>query len=99
MKQTQLSAQRLRLPEVLNLTFAGPLAQSFLALRGAELAIDAAFVQRIGAQCVQVIMSAVSTWKVDEVALCVINPSPEFCETFSLLGIGLADISTEEAAP
>jgi chemotaxis protein CheX len=90
--------QRLQLPEVLDLTFAGPLAESLLALRGSALTIDAARVQRVGAQCVQVIMSAVSTWKADAAALCIINPSPEFRETLSLLGIGLADISMEEVA-
>ena len=94
-KQT---GRMLRLPEILDLTYAGPLAESFRALRGVELAVDAAQVQRVGAQCAQVIMSAVATWKVDEVALCITDPSPEFSETFSLLGIGLAEISTEEAA-
>jgi chemotaxis protein CheX len=97
MTQTPSAAQSLQLPEVLDLTFAGPLAESFLALRGSKLAVDAAQVQRVGAQCVQVIMSAVSTWKADEVALSVVDPSPEFCDALSLLGIGLAEISTEEA--
>ena len=98
MRQPQSAAQTLRLPEILDLTRAGPLADSFRALRGAKLTVDAAQVQRVGAQCAQVIMSAVSTWRADEVALCVTDPSPEFRETFSLLGIGLAEISTEEAA-
>ncbi|WP_158814574.1 STAS domain-containing protein [Methylocapsa sp. S129] len=98
MKQTQGTMQTLRLPEILDITRAGPLAESFRALRGAELAVDAAQVQRIGAQCAQVIMSAVSTWQADDFALCVTEPSPEFRETFSLLGIGLAEIATEEAA-
>jgi chemotaxis protein CheX len=97
MEQTQGTARTLRLPEILDLTRAGPLAESFRALRGASLAVDAARVQRVGAQCAQVIMSAVSTWKADDVALCVTDPSPEFRETFSLLGIGLAEVSTEEA--
>lgn len=98
MTQTPSAEQRLQLPEVLDITCAGPLAESFLAVRGSKLAVDAARVQRVGAQCVQVIMSAVSTWKADEVALSVTDPSPEFRDALSLLGIGLAEISTEEAA-
>jgi chemotaxis protein CheX len=98
MDQKQTAGRTLQLPDILDLTCAGPLAESFRALRGVELAVDAARVQRVGAQCAQVIMSAVATWKVDEVALCITDPSPEFSETFSLLGLGLAEISTEEAA-
>jgi chemotaxis protein CheX len=98
MTQTQTAAQTLRLPEVLDLTYAGPLAESLLAVRGAIVALDAARVQRVGAQCVQVIMSAIATWKADAVALTVIDPSQEFSEALSLLGVGLAEISTEEAA-
>jgi chemotaxis protein CheX len=98
MTQTQSAAQTLQLPEVLDLTFAGTLAESLLALRGSKLAVDAAHVQRVGAQCVQVIMSAVSTWKADEVPFSVLDPSSDFCDALALLGIGLAEISTEEAA-
>jgi chemotaxis protein CheX len=95
---SQPLAQTLQLPEVLDLSYAAPLAESFLALRGMNLTVDAASVQRVGAQCVQVIMSAVSTWRADEVALSVVDPSQEFRDALSLLGIGLAEISTEEAA-
>jgi len=98
MTPTLSAEQKLQLPEVLDITCAGPLAESFLAMRGAKLAVDAARVQRVGAQCVQVIMSAVSTWRADEVAFSVIDPSPEFRDALSLLGIGLAEFSIEEAA-
>ena len=98
MTQTPPGAQGLQLPEVLDTTFAGPLAEQLLALRGSPLAIDATQVQRVGAQCVQVIMSAVSTWEADQVALSLVEPSQEFRDALSLLGIGLAEISTEEAA-
>ena len=98
MSQTPSAAQGLQLPEILDVTFAGPLAEQLLALRGSTLTIDATQVQRVGAQCVQVIMSAVSTWKADEVTLSVVDPSQEFRDALSLLGIGLPEISTEEAA-
>jgi chemotaxis protein CheX len=92
------SAQTLQLPEVLDLTYAGPLAESLLVLRGAEVSLDAAQVQRVGAQCVQVIMSAIATWAADGAALCIIEPSREFREALSLLGVGLAEIPIEQTA-
>jgi chemotaxis protein CheX len=98
MAPTQHATQMLRLPDILDITRAAPLAECFRSFRGAKLVVDAAHVQRVGALCAQVIMSAVATWKADEVALCLTEPSAELRETFSLLGIGFAEVSTEEAA-
>jgi len=98
MTQTQPVATVLQLPEVLDITYAGPLAESLLALRGSAVSVDASRVQRVGAQCVQVIMSALATWKADEALIDVLEPSVEFRDTFSLLGIGLAEITSEEVA-
>jgi chemotaxis protein CheX len=94
---SQPLAQTLQLPEILDLSYAAPLAESFLALRGMNLTVDAAGVQRVGAQCMQVILSAVSTWRIDEAEFSIIDPSPEFRDALSLLGVGLAEISIEEA--
>jgi chemotaxis protein CheX len=77
----------LPLPEVLDLTAAAPLAQSFLSRRGTELSVDASQVRRVGAQCLQVILAAASTWKADGVRLCLDNPTEEFLEGSRLLGI------------
>jgi chemotaxis protein CheX len=90
--------QTLQLPEVLDLTCAGPLAESLIAMRGAAITLDAAQVQRVGAQCVQVIMSAIATWKADDRTFSITDPSEEFRDALSLLGVGLAEISMEEAA-
>jgi chemotaxis protein CheX len=98
MTQTQSVAQTLRLPDILDLTYAAPLAESLLGMRGGEVVLDAAEVQRVGTQCVQVIMSAIATWRADDIALCINDPSQEFRDALSLLGVGLAEISTEEAA-
>jgi chemotaxis protein CheX len=79
----------LQLPEVLDLTAAAPLAQSFLSRRGAELTIDASSVRRAGAQCLQVLLAAAATWKADGVALRLVNPTEELLEGGRLLGICL----------
>ena len=51
------------LPEVLDLKAATPLAVEFLAFRGKPLQFDGARVQRLGGQCLQVLLSAAKTWK------------------------------------
>ncbi len=99
MTQTESGAKVIQLPEVLDLTFAGPLAESLLAVRGSAVSIDATRVPRAGAQCVQVLLSALSTWRADGVALSVLEPSTEFRDALSLLGVGLAEITTEEVTP
>ena len=81
------AGQRLQLPEILDLTAAAPLAQSFLSRRGSELSVDASQVRRIGTQCLQVLLAADATWKADGVRLCMESPSDEFLEGSQLLGI------------
>jgi chemotaxis protein CheX len=77
----------LQLPEVLDLTAAAPLAQSILSRRGAELKVDASKVRRVGAQCLQVLLAAAATWKMDGVRLSLTKPTEEFLEGSRLLGI------------
>jgi chemotaxis protein CheX len=81
--------KRLKLPEVLDLAAAAPLAKSFLSRRGAELAVDASRVRRLGAQCLQVLLAAAATWKADGVRLCLEKPTAEFLEGGRLLGVRL----------
>lgn len=84
------------LPEVLDLKAAAPLVNELLAHRGEELSIDASRVRRLGGQCLQVLLSAAMTWKVDEIPLAFINPSPDFVEGLRRLGIAPADFIDQE---
>jgi len=88
-KAKRTASKRLQLPQVLDLTAAAPLAQSLLSRRGAALTVDASRVQRVGAQCLQVLLAAAATWKADGVALRLTKPSAEFLEGSRLLGISL----------
>src|SRR5262249_43076649 len=81
--------QRLRLPEVLDLRAAAPLAQSFLSHRGKELVVDASRVERVGAQCLQVLLAAAATWATDGARLSLGRPTAELLEGGRLLGIRL----------
>ena len=80
------SAEPLSLTEVLDLRAATPLSQALLARRGADLEVDASEVTRLGGLCLQVLLSAVSTWAADGRALRVVNPSDAFREGARLLG-------------
>jgi chemotaxis protein CheX len=77
----------LQLPEALDLLAATPLAKTLLERRGASIVIDASSVQRVGAQCAQVLLSAASTWTADGHSLAIVNRSPGFVEGLQLLGI------------
>ncbi len=81
------AAPALQLPETLDLLAAAPLAKSLIEKRGASIAIDASSVQRVGAQCVQVLLSAASAWTTDGHSLAIVNRSPGFVEGLQLLGI------------
>lgn len=76
----------LRLGQVLDLNAAGPLANELLALRGSALEVDASAVERMGAQCLQVLLSARLTWDADGADFAVVAASEEFTSTLALLG-------------
>jgi chemotaxis protein CheX len=88
--------QRIVLPEILDLKVALPLAAELLARRGSNLNIDASMVRRLGAQCLQVLLSAVMTWKADEALLSIVDPSPEFIDGVERLGIAASDLIDQD---
>ena len=74
------------LAEKLDLNAAGPLAKQLLALRNTDVAIDASAVHHLGAQCGQVLASALNTWANDGCALTFVFPSEGFEQGSRLLG-------------
>ena len=76
-----------RLEGNLDLTMAVDLAKSLLALRGSSLTVDASKVQHLGGQCGQILVSAINTWKADEVSFQIVDGSEEFVEGARLLGL------------
>ena len=77
----------IELPENLDMPVAAQLTDAFLKLVGEPLAVDASRVQRLGASCLQVLLAAARTWKVEGHALSLQNPSPRFLEDLNLLGL------------
>jgi anti-anti-sigma regulatory factor len=78
------------LPAVADLTEAGPLKLCFeqALASGSGLTVDASAVQRISSPCLQVLIAGVIAFaKAGGTALVIENPSDEFRETVSVLGL------------
>lgn len=94
-----MDTKHFELPSVLDLKAANPLVENLLALRGSDLLIGAAKVERIGGQCLQALVSAAATWSSDGFSLEFANPSPAFAEALSVLGMRLDDLQTTSHVP
>ena len=81
------------LPEVLDLKAATPLTVEFLTLRGRPVHVDASNVQRLGGQCLQVLLSAAMTWKADKIPFALVNVSGDFNEGLARLGVSATDFT------
>jgi chemotaxis protein CheX len=80
-------AASLSLDPVLDIKAVSLLAENLLAHRGSDIVIDARQVERLGAQSLQVLLSAVATWRADGHLLEVANPSEAFTEGLRVFGI------------
>jgi chemotaxis protein CheX len=80
------------LDPVLDLKATTPLAESFLACRGTDLAVDAGQVERLGAQSLQVILSAITTWQADGHTIEFKQPSDAFVDGLHLFGFDAEQI-------
>ncbi len=86
----------LRLPECLDLLAATPLARTLLERRGKPIVLDGSSVHQLGAQCVQVLLSAKRTWGADGFPLSIVNFAPRMIEDLQLLGIDSTTFTTGE---
>ena len=83
------------LPAVLDLRAADPLKAQLLAVRGQETALDASAVERLGGLCLQVLLSALATWRADGQSLTFINVSEAFASQWSAFGASTADLAPQ----
>ena len=79
-------AMVLRLPPVLHGAAAHDLAAELRAAQGTDLTVTGTDVQRLGAQCVQVLISAQKTWALAGRSFALIDLSAEFVDAASLFG-------------
>lgn len=94
---TEKTQATMDLPPVLDITAAAPLAGDILAHRGKDLMVNAAQVQRVGGQCLQVLLSAAATWSQDGIDFEVTDASPEFTEALETAGLGMEQISARNS--
>jgi chemotaxis protein CheX len=81
------SPKILKLPEVLDLNAASRLHEQVLAHKGEDIDIDASDVNRVGAQCIQVLLAAAKSWRAEDQHFKVEPASDVFVKTLQLLGI------------
>ena len=90
---TNSEAASLTLPPELDIKAAAPLAADLIALRGRNLTLDASQVDRVGGQCLQVLLSAAGAWSADGAELSVAEPSPAFLDAIQVAGLDMNHFS------
>ena len=78
------------LPTELDIKAAAPLAAELTAARGGDLTLDVSHVERVGAQCLQLLLSAAATWSADGAELTLADPSPAFVDAAAIAGLALS---------
>lgn len=87
MKDFEHTQGKIKLPAILDMTAASPLKHALLSRRGHDIQIDGADVQRLGAQCLQVLLAARATWDADGHKLLIRNCSTELIAALELFGV------------
>lgn len=83
----------IELQKVLDLLAAPVLLESFVQKRGAAMLVDAEQVQRLGAQCLQILLSAKKAWEVEGFSFGLSNPSTAFIDALGLMGVSVEDLT------
>jgi chemotaxis protein CheX len=87
----------LTLAEALDMRAAGPLLEEVRGRRGSALHLDASKVERLGGQCLQVLMAAEMAWAADGHAFQISNPSTAFKDACALMGADALAATSETA--
>lgn len=76
----------MKLPPILDLAAASPLWTELCAARRQPLVIDASEVERLGGQCLQLLLAAQRAWRDDEVVFAIEHPSAAFADALRRAG-------------
>lgn len=90
-------AGELALEKVLDLNEATNLHGKLMNLRGSDLAIDASAVERAGALCIQVLMSAARTWEEEKLSFTFSKMSDALAKTMQLIGVNYDHLLAKES--
>lgn len=81
------------LPEVMTSRYAPDLVTDLKALRGRPITLDASSVRQIGTLCLQVLISARHTWKMDGYDFRISGASEEMTKRWTLFGLPPGEIA------
>lgn len=87
MTESKTAAEVIKLPEVLDLNALEALHTELLGKRGIDIELDASGVSGLGAQGLQLLVSAGETWRSDQKAFAVRGAGEEFVSAISLMGV------------
>jgi chemotaxis protein CheX len=82
-------AALLKLDPVLGLAAATPLYDALREVRGRPVELEGAEVERIGGQCLHVLLAAKAAWAKDGSAFRIVNPSQQMTDSVELMGASL----------
>jgi chemotaxis protein CheX len=88
----------LELPAVLDVCAAGSLHGALRGVRGRPVVLEAGSVQRLGGQCLQVLLAAAVVWRAEGVALRFGAVSEGFEAGLALLGFSVDGLLNKGAA-
>lgn len=86
----------LKLSPVLDLNQASVLHGKLKELRGKPVAVDASEVERVGAQCVQILMAGIKAWEADGKQFTFSKASEAFDKTLKLIGVDIGHMLPKE---
>jgi chemotaxis protein CheX len=91
------AAKKLSLEKVLDLNEASALHGKLMSMRGSDVAVDASSVERAGALCVQVLMSAAKTWEEEKHSFTFSKISDALAKTMQLIGVNYDHLLAKES--
>lgn len=96
MATTTADTNSLQLAPALDFNEASELRGKLLAMRGKPLTVDASKVEKVGAQCMQVLMAGAKAWEEDKQPFSVTEPSEAFQKFTQLIGIDIEQLLAKE---
>ncbi|MDB5526106.1 MAG: chemotaxis protein CheX [Rhizobium sp.] len=91
------AVKKVSLEKVLDLNEATNLHGKLLALRGSDVSVDASSVERAGALCIQVLMSAAKSWEEEKRSFTFSNMSDALGTTMQLIGVNYDHLLAKES--
>ena len=81
-----MPATTITLPPILDLKAASVLKDEIESHAGAALEIDVSQVERVGGQCLQVLLAAAEAWRAAGLSFELVRPAEAACSDLRLLG-------------